>query len=44
MTSVVHNENKIIIPFALGVWAISLIVILASHFSKMDFGPVGIIA
>ena len=44
MASIVHNENNIIIPFALGVWVISLIVIISGHLSKMDFGVIGIIA
>jgi len=44
MASVVHTENKIIIPFGLGVWIISLILIIISYFSKLDFGVVGIIA
>lgn len=41
---VLHSENKVVIPLGLGIWLISLIVVIISHLSSLDFGLPGILA
>lgn len=44
MASVVHNENKINMPVLGVIFIIAVIVVCVSHFSKLDFGIMGIIS
>lgn len=44
MSFVIHNENKIVIPFIAVVFLVALGIISTERFMKISFGPIGVIS
>ena len=44
MPNIIHNENKIIIPFLGFIFIIAIFIISFQRFLKLDFGFLGFIA
>jgi len=42
--SIIHNENRIVIPVLGVIFIISVFIAAIQHFLKLDFGILGIIA
>lgn len=44
MASVVHNENKVVIPPLCIIFLIAVAIVSVQHFAKINFGLLGFIS